>query len=134
MNKLEKLRESATVFMVTGSVALVTLASSAALRFQPSTQFLQLLSALDIAWAAATVMIAAYWLWGRRAALIGGIAVGVVCIAAIARYLDAVGFTPRGRWRLDGGALWTYVLPYDMAVAAIAIGLFWFALRRRASR
>jgi hypothetical protein len=114
-------------------VGLVTLASSAALRFQPSTQFLQLLSALDIAWAIATVMVAVYWLRGRWPALMAGAVVGVVCIASIFRYLDAVGFTPRGRWRLDGGALWTYVIPFDMAVAVIAIGLFVFAARRRAA-
>jgi len=122
----------AAVIMVTGVVGLVTLASSAALRFQPSTQFLQLLSALDIAWAASTVMVALYWLRGRWAALAGGALVGVLCIATIFRYLDAVGFTRRGRWRLDGGELWTYVIPYDMAVAVIAIGLFVYAARRKA--
>ena len=120
------------VIIVTGVVGLVTLASSAALRFQPSTQFLQLLSALDIAWAAATVMVALYWLRGRRAALVGGALVGVLCIATIFRYLDAVGFTKRGKWRLDGGDVWAYVIPYDLAVAAIAIGLFVYAARRRA--
>ncbi len=121
------------IIIVTGVVGLVTLASAAALRFQPSAQFLQLLSALDIAWAVATVMVAVYWLRGRRAALVAGATVGVICVASIARYLDAVGFSPQGRWRLDGGALWTYVLPYDMAVAIIAIGAFVFAARRRAA-
>lgn len=119
------------IIIVTGIVGLVTLASSAALRFQPSTQFLQLLSALDIAWAMTTVMVAAYWLWGRRAALLGGTIVGVVCIISIARYLEAVGFTKRGKWRLDAEALWTYVLPFDMAVAVIAIGLFIYAAKRK---
>jgi hypothetical protein len=120
------------IIIVTGIVGLVTLASSAALRFQPSTQFLQLLSALDIAWAASTVMVALYWLRGRWAALVGGTVVGVLCIATIFRYLDAVRFTTPGRWRLDGGELWTYVIPYDLAVALIAIGLFVYAARRRA--
>jgi hypothetical protein len=120
------------VIIVTGVVGLVTLASSAALRFQPSTQFLQLLSALDIAWAASTVMVALYWLRGRTAAIVGGALVGVLCIATIFRYLDAVGFTKRGRWLLNGGELWTYVIPYDLAVAIIAIGLFVYAARRRA--
>ena len=121
------------IIIVTGVVGLVTLASSAALRFQPSTQFLQLLSALDIAWAVATVMVAVYWLRGRVAAIVAGVAVGVLCIASIFRYLEAVGFTRRGRWRLDGEALWTYVIPYDLAIAAIAIALFLFAARRRAA-
>ncbi len=120
------------IIIVTGVVGLVTLASSAALRFQPSTQFLQLLSALDIAWAASTVMVALYWLRGRTAALVGGALVGVLCIATIFRYLDAVGFTNRGRWLLKGHELWTYVIPYDVAVAVVAIGLFVYAARRRA--
>jgi len=121
------------IVIVAGTVGLVALASSAALRLQPSTQFLQLLSALDIAWAAATVMVALYWLRGKRAALVGGAMVGIVCIASIARYLDAVGFTPRGRWRLDAASLWEYVLPYDIAVALIAIGLFVYAAKRKAA-
>lgn len=121
----------AVIVIVTGIVGLVTLASSAALRFQPSTQFLQLLSALDIAWAAATVMVAANWLWGRRQAMVAGALVGVVCVATIARYLDAVGFTSEGQWRLRAESLWTYVLPFDLIVAVIAIVLFVFAARRR---
>jgi len=122
----------AAIVAVTGVVGLVTLASSAALRLQPSTQFLQLLSALDIAWAVATVMVGLYWLRGRTAALVGGAIVGIACIATIARYLDSVGFTSKGRWRLDAAALWKYVLAYDIAVAVIAIAIFVFATRRRA--
>jgi len=120
------------IVIVTGIVGLVTLASSAALRYQPSTQFLQLLSALDIAWAVSTTMIAVHWLRGRRAALVAGGVVGVLCIASIGRYLDSVGFTPLGRWRLDAGALWEFVLPYDIAVATVAIVLFVVAARRKA--
>jgi hypothetical protein len=122
----------AAIVIVTGMVGLVTLASSAALRLQPSTQFLQLLSALDIAWATATIMVGLYWWRGRVAAMAGGAFVGATCIATIARYLDAVGFTPKGRWRLDAAALWKYVLPYDIAVAIIAIAVLVFAARLRA--
>lgn len=122
-----------TIVIVTGTVGLATLASSAALRYQPSTQFLQLLSALDIAWAVATVMVAAYWLWGRRYAVAGGLAVVAVCLWAIWRYLDNVGFGPNGGWRLRAAPLWEYVLIYDMAIAVIAIGLLWLAIRRRSA-
>ena len=122
----------ATIVTVTGMIGLVTLASSAALRFQPSTQFLQLLSAVDIAWSVAAIMLAAYWLWGRRAAIAAGVLVGVVCLGSIARYLDAVGFTSAGKGRLRARALWEDVLPFDIAVAVIAIGLFFYAVRRRA--
>ncbi len=123
----------AAIFIVTGVVGLVTLASSAALRLQPSTQFLQLLSALDIAWAVSTLMVAAYWWRGRVAAAAAGGLVGVACVWAIARYLDAVGFTPQGRWRLVGPALWEYVLPYDIAIALVAVGAFVLSVRRQAS-
>ncbi len=56
------------VIVVTGAVALLTLASSAALRLQPSLQFLQLLSALDIAWAAAVaaLIILAAGIWSPQ--------------------------------------------------------------------
>ena len=60
------------VALVTGVVALVTLASSAALRYDPSTQFLQLLSALDIAWAGAAILIGVTRLAGRVWGAIAG--------------------------------------------------------------
>lgn len=112
-------------------MALVTLASSAALRFQPSTQFFQLLSALDIAWAASTVMVAGYWVWGRRVAVLGGLAVVLVCIWAVGNYIAEVGFTPRGGWRVRGARLFELVIVYDMAVAVVAIGLLVYAIKRK---
>ena len=119
------------VVVVTGTVALVTLASSAALRYQPSTQFFQLLSALDIAWAASAVMVAAYWLWGRRPAVIGGLTVVAVCIWAVGNYITVVGFGPGGGWRVRGRSLFELVIVYDMAVAIIAIGLLVYAVKRK---
>lgn len=122
------------VIIVTGSVGLVTLASSAALRLRPPTQFLQLLSALDIAWAASTVMVAAYWLWNRvRVALVGGAFVLVMCTWAMARYIDEAALGPSGAWRLSAAELWEYVLPYDIAIAVVAVGLLILAVRRRAT-
>ena len=53
----------AVVVLVTGMVGLVALASSAALRYPPSMQFLQLLSALDIAWAGAALVVGVYRAW-----------------------------------------------------------------------
>ena len=122
------------VIIVTGSVGLVTLASSAALRLRPSTQFLQLLSTLDIAWAAATVMVAFYWLWNRvQMALIGGFAVVVACAFPYGRYVDQAAFGPGGAWRMRASELWEYVLPYDIFIAVVAIGLLLLAVRRRAA-
>ena len=57
---------AAAVALTVGVVALVTLPSSAALRLTPSLQFLQLLSALDIAWAAGATLIGARWLFKSR--------------------------------------------------------------------
>jgi hypothetical protein len=118
----QRLAVAATlVVLTTGTVALVTLASSAALRLEPSLQFLQLLSALDIAWAAGATALGLEMLAGRRAGWAGGITIVVICLWSVWRYLDVVGFTPTGGWLVDGRAMWTYILPYDMMAAAIAI-------------
>lgn len=112
---------SATVALTVGVVALVTLPSSAALRFTPSLQFLQLLSALDIAWAAGATLIGVRWLLGSKAGVVAGVFVGVVCVWSIWKYLTGVGFASDGGWLVDGSALVRYVLPYDMAAAVVAI-------------
>lgn len=111
------------VVLVTGLVGLVTLATSAALRLEPSLQFLQLLSALDIAWAGAAIMIGAYRLWGRRAALVGGSLLGIFCVWSIWNYLNVVGFTNDDGWLLEGGQVMRLVLPFDMMAAVVAITL-----------
>ncbi len=118
------------VALVTGAVALVTLSSSAALRYEPSLQFLQLLSALDIAWAATATMIGWSWIRGRGAGIAAGLIVGGLCTWSIWRYLNVVGFTATGGWLVDGAALWQYVLPYDMAAAVVAIGSLWAGASR----
>ncbi len=119
------------VALATGVVALVTLASSAAFRYDPSLQFLQLLSALDIAWAAAATMIGWTWLRGRGAGIAAGVAVGVFCTWSIWRYVDAVGFSAEGGWIVDGAALWRFVLPYDMAAAVVALLSLWAGARHQ---
>jgi hypothetical protein len=120
------------VIIVTGVVALVTLASSAALRYPPSLQFLQLLSALDIAWAAAAIMVGALRLWGRGVALVAGVLLGVLCVWAIWNYLTVVGLGPDGQWIVDGGRLMTLVIPFDMLAAFVAVVLFVAGTRRSA--
>ena len=109
------------IALTTGIVALVTLASSAALGYEPSLQFLQLLSALDIAWAAAGLMFGVRLMAGDRWALVAGLMLVVICIWSIWRYLDVVGFTADGGWLVSGPDLWRYVLPFDIAAAALAI-------------
>lgn len=111
----------AMVALAVGVVALVTLPTSAALRLEPSLQFLQLLSALDIAWAAGATLVGVGWLAGRHWGHTAGLVIGVICVWSIWSYLDAVGFSPTGGWQVDGSALMRYVLPYDMAAALIAV-------------
>lgn len=118
------------VVIVTGVIGLVTLATSGALRFQPSLQFLQLLSALDIAWAGAAIVFGVWRRWGSTAAMAGGAMLGVACVASIWNYLRIVGLTSDGRWALDGAELMRLVLPADIAAATVAIALLWTGMRR----
>ncbi|MEX1209098.1 MAG: hypothetical protein WEE36_10950 [Acidimicrobiia bacterium] len=112
---------AAVVALTVGVVALVTLPTSAALRFDPSLQFLQLLSVLDIAWAAGATLLGVGWMTTRRWGHAAGVVVGVVCVWSIWTYLTAIGFAPDGGWQVNGAALMRYVLPYDMAAAMVAV-------------
>lgn len=121
---------ASVVALSVGVVALVTIPTSAALRFDPSLQFLQLLSALDIAFAAGATLVGVRWWVGAKAGVFAGVVVGVVCIWSIWKYLAVVGFAPDGGWLVDGAALMTYVLPYDMAAATVAVGSLIIGSRR----
>ncbi len=120
------------VILVSGAVGLVALATSAALRFDPSVQYLQILSALDIAWAGAGVAIGAYRAWGRAAAIGGGSMLGVLCVWSIWNYLNTVGLGPAGEWVVSGSDLMLFVIPYDVAAAVAALGLFAYGVVRSA--
>jgi hypothetical protein len=120
----------ALVVIATGVVGLVTLASSAALRLQPSLQFLQLLSALDIAWAAGAVVVGGQRLWSRRTMVGAGLLVGVACVFSIWNYLRVVGFAADGGWLLDGGELMRLVLPFDMVAAIVAGSVLFLGTRK----
>jgi hypothetical protein len=125
---------ASVVALVTGATALVTLATAAGLRFDPSMQFLQLLSALDIAWVVTAAAIGARRRWDRAAAagVAGGIA--IFCVWSIWRYLDTVGVGPRGEWLVDGGELMRLVLPNDMLAAVVAVSLLVVGTRYRTSQ
>lgn len=117
------------VVIVTGVAGLVTLATSAALRFQPSLQFLQLLSALDIAWAGAAIVFGVWLRWGRTAAVGGGALLGIACVASIWNYLRIVGLEADGGWALVGSEVMRLVLPADMLAALVAVALLWVGTR-----
>lgn len=113
----------AMVALVTGFAALVTLASSAALRYDPSLQFLQLLSALDVAWSAAALGYGVRRLTGsRRWGTAVAVMLDIVCVLSIWNYLRSVGFEADGGWAVDRSALLTLVIPFDVAAAVMAIG------------
>jgi hypothetical protein len=118
------------VVVPTGVVALVTLASSAALRFDPSLQFLQLLSALDIAWAAAALYLGVRWWLGPTTARVASLMLGVLCVLSVWNYLRVVGFGADGAWIVDGEQMLRLVLPFDTIAALMAIGSVIVGLRR----
>ncbi len=126
-----RLGAAATVVaIVTGMTGLVALASAAALRLDPSLQFLLVISALDVSWAVAAVVIGGRRGWGTPAAVVGGAALAAGCVAALWWYLDAVGFTPAGGWVVDGGELVRRVLPFDAAAAVAALVVLVAGTRR----
>lgn len=122
------------VVIVTGVTALVTLATTAALRFQPSLQYLQLLSSLDIAWVVAGTTLAVRSLWGRVPAFAAGSMMSIVCVMSIVLYLVEVGLTNEGGWLVDGAAMLRLILPFDIAAALITVTLLLLAARHSADR
>ena len=122
--------QASIVAITVGFSALLTLATSAAARYEPSLQFLQLLSSLDIAWVVAATFLGASALWGRRVGLVSGSVVLIVCVASIAVYLSIVGFTDEGGWLVDGAQLMRVVIPSDVMAAIIAVSLLLSASRR----
>ena len=111
------------IAIVTGFAALLTLATSAAARYEPSLQFLQLLSSLDIAWVTAALFYGAWKLWGRLPAWILGSLIVVACVGSIAVYLNVVGFTESGGWLVDAPRMMTIVIPADMVAAVVALSV-----------
>lgn len=113
------------VVLATGATALATLATSAALRYQPSLQFLQLLSAMDIAWAGAALYLGVRWWKGEVAARVAAVALGVFCLWSLWNYLSFVGLAADGGWLVDGEQMMRRIIPYDMAAAVVAVAALW---------
>lgn len=119
----------ALVVLVTGTVGLITLASSAALGFDPSLQYLQLLSALDIAWAGAALTIGVYRAFSTGWAIAAGSVLGIICVWSIWNYLSIVGFGQGGSWVVSGPDLARYVIPFDIVAAVLAVVFFLIGVR-----
>lgn len=119
------------IALVTGYAALVTLATSAALRYDPSLQFLQLLSALDVAWSATAVGIGVILYTGsKRAGVIAALVLDAICVWSIWNYLRVVGFDVDGGWLVSRSDLLTLVIPFDVAAAGVAITALFAGSRR----
>ncbi|MCP3994420.1 MAG: hypothetical protein GY722_05055 [bacterium] len=123
---------ASVVVIVTGVTALVTIASAASLRFDPSLQFLQLLSALDIAWVVAGTTLATRSLWGNAVSAAAGAAMSIVCVLSISLYLAEVGLDTDGGWLVDGSQMLRLVLPFDVVAALMTVGLVTLAAIRSA--
>lgn len=117
------------VVLVTGAAGLVALATAAAYRFDPSLQFLQVISALGVAWVEAALILGLRRRLGGGAAATGAAATAAVCIWSMWRYLDVVGFTPAGGWLVDGGEFARLVLPFGAAAGMIAATAFVIGMR-----
>jgi hypothetical protein len=104
-----------------GFSALLTLATSAAARYDVSLQFLQLLSSMDIAWVVAALYLGARQLWGKRVGVALGSFLLAACVWSIAVYLDSVGFTNSGGWLVDGDEMLRIVLPSDLMAAVLSV-------------
>jgi len=120
---------SSLVAAVVGFSALLTLATSAAARYDVSLQFLQLLSSLDIAWVVAALYIGARKLWGRGLGLVLGSMILAACVGSIALYLQTVGFTEPGGWLVDGDAMFRIVIPSDTVAAVLSLTILFAAFR-----
>jgi hypothetical protein len=88
--------------IVAGVAALVAIASSAALQYQPSLQFLHLLLALDIARVVAGTTLAVRALWGDTTAFAAGFMMSVISVLSIVLYLTDVGLGTNDGWLVDG--------------------------------
>ena len=119
------------VALSTGFAALITLPSSAALGYDPSLQFLQLLSSLDVAWTAVGLGLGIRFLTGsRRLGLAAALALDAICVFSIWNYLRVVGFGPGGEWIVDSERLATLVIPFDVVAALMSIGALILASRK----
>ena len=114
--------------LVTFVVGLVTLATGAALRLDPSLQFLQMISALDIAWVVTAIVLGLWIRLGPGVAFAGGVATTAECVGALWNYLRVVGFGPAGEWVLDSAELMRLVLPADMVAAIVASAVLLWGL------
>lgn len=123
--------DAALVALITGFAALVTLASSATLRYQPSLQFLQLLSVLDIAWTTSGFYLGVRRMFRARwSGPAAGVFMGSMCVFSLTRYLAVIGFGPDGGWDVQAPDMLRLVIPADVIAAVLTIGALVLGARR----
>lgn len=120
------------VVMVMGATALVAIATSAALRYAPSLQFLQMLSALGLAWATSAIALGARRRLGAGSAVGAAALLGAVSVWVIWRYLGTVGFDVEGGWLLRASDLKRLVLPHALVGAVVTTAVFSAGVGREA--
>jgi hypothetical protein len=110
--------------MVAASASGVAVATGAALRFDPSLQYLQVLATLHLSVTASLVVLGARRRFGGAIAAVGAAAMVAAGLWTEWRYLGAVGFTPAGGWVVDGSEMRVIVLPFLAGSAAAAAAAF----------
>ena len=116
---------------VAGASAVTALATSAALRYQPSVQLLQLVSVIVVGVVVSASALGTRRRWGGAPALAMAAVLGAVLVWVMWRHLDTVGSTASGGWRVDGSVVRETVVPYVAGAVVVAGALFGAGLSDR---
>lgn len=121
----------AVTAMVIASAATVAAATAAALRYDPSMQYLIVVGAAFAALPGALAALGTRRRFGPgAAAAAAGVIAGVV-VWSLWRYLDRVGVGVDGAWVVDGARFGTLVVPFLAAAWVAAAMLFTAGTRHR---
>jgi hypothetical protein len=116
------------------STGVVAVATAAALRFDASVQFLQMLAAVGITAVAGSAGLGVRRLAGRGAAATVAMGTAALCIWSLWRYLDLVGFGADGGWVVDGAQIRRTMLPVFLGSGFGALVVFVVAVGRTRRR
>lgn len=111
------------VSAVTSAVLPGLFATGIALRYAPSMQYLLIGSGVVVSAISTIALLGLRVRLGGAAAFTGSAVLGAACIAAVARYLSAVGTGPDGGLIVSGSEFGTTLLVW-VGAAVIAVVLF----------